>query len=310
MSQKLTKEHNDTLMQLTADVQRLAASCDQMKATICRASVRKYQKLQRQLTESRFRLAQAQKARRINGFVERMNALVKLEEKHSGKDAILTTILETNTEQNGIADHTKCSTCHVPLSYNARCNMLVCMTCGTSCPFLDTRTQEFMVSKNYRRSPLYSKYLFQFSDQFQPPDSDTMALIRSEIDKLHFNIPEKLRTTTLIQVLRKCKLSAWVSSSVRLVQILQKKDSPRLPADLVDRLLDRFKEVSKFFSDNNARKKILSFEYLTNRFMKMEGHHELAKHWKLHKTRDVLLRADRNLRACCDALGWEFTPSC
>jgi hypothetical protein len=105
--------------------------------------------------------------------------------------------------------------------------------------------------------------------------------------------------------------------AVRIAKIMNGERAPQMSIELIYRLLKRFKLVAGVFSKNkDSRKKIHNFEFLTSKFLSMEGRDDLASMFKLHKTRIVLYNADKRLEKCCDLIesreitNWQVKRSC
>jgi len=214
-----------------------------------------------------------------------------------------------------------CPSCHVEFVVQMPENMSICPKCGDSKHLIQTleatESKDTKVS-TYERAPLYLKYLMQFHIDAKDPPAEVIEIVHSNLCKIHILLPTKVKPTPVSQILREAKLQRWTPFAVRISKILNNEPIVKLNTETINSLIYRFKKVAHLFTESKIknRKKIMNFEFLTKQFLLMEGLPLLADHFSSHKTRAVLIEADRRLQKCSnrlsrsDPLNWKTTSSC
>ena len=85
-----------------------------------------------------------------------------------------------------------------------------------------------------------------------------------------------------------------------------------IPEDVLERLRDRFKEVSRVYSDIAKlykRVNFLSYSYIAKKILELEGEIEYMNKFELLRSRDNLINHDMIWRDICHELNWKFIPS-
>lgn len=85
-----------------------------------------------------------------------------------------------------------------------------------------------------------------------------------------------------------------------------------IPDDIFERLRDRFKEVSRVYSDIAKlykRTNFLSYSYVARKILELEGQVEYMNKFELLRSIDNLIKNDMIWRDVCHELNWEFIPS-
>jgi hypothetical protein len=93
--------------------------------------------------------------------------------------------------------------------------------------------------------------------------------------------------------LRTHGFTKWSSLSIRITKIFNGEPVPVIPKETIDRLVARFDIIFRVAS--KQKKKLPSFEFITNILLRIEGRRDLACSFALHKTRAVLRRIAANL---------------
>jgi hypothetical protein len=107
-------------------------------------------------------------------------------------------------------------------------------------------------------------------------------------------LPEKIKRTPVIKILRQNGMSHLTDMAIKIVKILRGEPVPKFPQDLIDRLHCRFEALCK---ESREGRKVPNVEFLTKEFLKQEGEFELLKYFKVHKTRKVLRHATQQLKS-------------
>ena len=85
-----------------------------------------------------------------------------------------------------------------------------------------------------------------------------------------------------------------------------------IPEDILERLRDRFKEVSRVYSNIAKlykRLNFLNYSYVARKILELEGQTEYMNKFELLRSRDNLINHDMIWRDICHELNWKFIPS-
>ena len=253
-----------------------------------------------------------QNDKHIMEFSERITPLLNLQvnnttlEQHQ-KNIHFTNLFFQDSIAPSFVEINKCNKCATTMSFFTQDHTLMCDKCGNT--EYETRLgwdimeQDPFSKHTYNRTPLYRKYLEQFRDDTINPPDHVFQVVINELSKTQMMVSSKVRPTPVTQILRKYGLQKWCFMAVRITKTINKEPIITIPRALIDRLVNRFKEISTLFANYSVqRKKILNFEYLTKQFLLMENEHELSESYHLHKTKDVLAAADHSLYKYCKQL--------
>lgn len=150
----------------------------------------------------------------------------------------------------------------------------------------------------YMRTPLYSSYLRQFHIDMQPIPESVMKVLYIYLSSVHLLTTVRAKPTPIATILRANRAQSWAAQSVRIAMEFNGQTVPKLSAELIKRLVERFEIVTSVASSQSfERRKNQSFEYLTNIFLHLEGRSDLAACFSSHKTRSVLRLADDRFQA-------------
>lgn len=216
-----------------------------------------------------------------------------------------------------------CETCEIDQMHCVEESLLICPRCGnTNITVLSNDDDKIDgcdrgKTTPYERSPLYKKYLLQFHENAPNPPSNVISIIYKHLFKVHMMLSTKVKPTPIAQILRSENLQQWAPYSVRISKIINKEKIACLPNELVEKLVNRFEQITKAFDNTKLkqRKKIMNFEFLTKQFLFMENRPDLAQTFCCHKTRNVLNQADDRLYKCSqnlkkDDYKWPIKRSC
>lgn len=216
-----------------------------------------------------------------------------------------------------------CSSCGQPYVFKSQESMMVCDRCGNACYVMDS-TNDYVDKKpvktsSYTRAPNYKKYLLQFHEKTQDPPQEVINTILTHLNKVHVMLPCKYKCTPIAQILRDQKMHKWSHHAVRISKIITGQPVVKLSDEVIERLLYRFNRMMNAFHHSNGnkkKKKIMNFEFLTKQFLYMENLGHLAACFENHKTREVLIDADRRLWNfsktidTSDGTSWHVVRSC
>jgi hypothetical protein len=85
-----------------------------------------------------------------------------------------------------------------------------------------------------------------------------------------------------------------------------------IPEDILERLRDRFKDVSRVYSDIAKlykRLNFLNYSYVARKILELEGQIEYMNKFDFLTSREKLNLSDMIWRDICHELNWEFIPS-
>jgi hypothetical protein len=158
------------------------------------------------------------------------------------------------------------------------------------------------------RSSNYRKFLVQFTSEVSDA---VMAYIHSHHNRtVHTHGGSLCRSTRFASFLRESeKFSAQNQDATAITLCFYSGKTQLLSFALVDKLVDRFEEyrlaVSVLMPEKEA-KKCAALEFLTNRFLVMEGEVKLSRNFELPKTRTVLRAVNKRFVEVCQTLKWEI----
>jgi len=218
-----------------------------------------------------------------------------------------------------LTDVNLCSRCKSHIQISTKTSTTVCRTCNIESTFVFSKTDFFDQSKfsTYDRSPLFRKYLDNFSELVNDPPKRILVQIYEHLSKSH--TINSIRPTSVANTIKKLGFTQFNTIIIRITKIMLQDPIPVLSEALIDRLVLRFDKIVETFNSIRScalRKKILNFEYLCAKFLLMERRSDLSEMFHLLKTRRILSSADIKLQDCCEAMveggstmNWTFTAS-
>jgi hypothetical protein len=230
-------------------------------------------------------------------------------------------------------DQNSCSRCENLFTFDHITNLNVCNSCGLSNRVLfvlEDKSQDLLVGKDpvsintnikntnvlnnepslkvttssiYHRSPLYKRFLQQFSVTAPPIPMDIMKTLYQYLSNIHLQNSVRCRPTPVASILRASGYSKWANSSIVISKMFNGEPIPKLSNDLIDRLVHRFIIIFRVANIQNATKqKIPSFEFLTHILLYIEGEFRLATSFKTHKTRSILLKTFNQFKCLLEVI--------
>lgn len=227
----------------------------------------------------------------------------------------------------------KCPDCITFYTFDIVTNVHTCPKCGYTVDTLfvsEDNSQDILVTRDpnvasgsgtkqgsgytYVRSPLYRRYLGQFSEDVIAIPTNVMQVLYRYLSNIHLQNSIRCRPTPVGNILCAQGLAKWSNMSIRISKIFNGEPVPVLPVDLIERMVARFDAI--FHEASRTKKKLPSFEFITHILLRIEGQPELAKSFALHKTRTVLRRIYDDLQQLIQAvqttdttLTWDNIPS-
>lgn len=246
------------------------------------------------------------------GWDDCVNQL-KNREDYSVSRLVIATRLVERPDETFHVDPDICTDCLTTLSFDNVTHVTYCTTCGKSAQVLfvqEDTSQDVLVTKQptigknnsiqphpvdytYMRTPLYRRYIAQFSEKVPEIPVAVMTTLYRYLSNIHLQNSMRCRPTPVSNILRSNGLPEWAGHSIRISKIFNGEPVPIIPCQLVDRLVLRFERIFRHSSSSN--RKLPSFEFLTNIMLRIEGRNDLAQSFALHKTATVLRRVFNDL---------------
>jgi hypothetical protein len=261
-----------------------------------------------------------------NEFRERVGSITDPGGSSDKKKQQLTIYMNIfhNEQQNPVfIDSETCSKCRSYLIFHSDTSIYSCHKCGHSQYVLNSNVEigdpvEVRTGQVYERTPLYRKYLLQFSENAPEIPRDVINKIYKQLTKVHIMSSMSVKPTPIAQILRHEREHKWASYAVRITKMINNEVVPVLTTADIDRLVYRFQRTTEVFEGiiSKDRKKIMNFEFLTRKFLQLDGRNDLAHSFACHKTKTVLTQADTRIIECChflkdtDDLNWDIRRSC
>ena len=214
-----------------------------------------------------------------------------------------------------------CSECNHPFKFDTKTHVRACVVCGVARKVLflaEDRSQDSLVAKAplsipttvspaadhgdgggtksrsmYLRSPLFRKFLSQFSDDAPVIPVEVMRTLYQYLSNIHLQTSVRCRPTPIAAILRANGHATCAHTSVLISKVFNGEPVPVIPADLIEKIVHRFDiifHVANRASQHKAKKKIPPFEFLAHVFLYIEGKRDLAVGFSVHKSRNVLLK--------------------
>ena len=222
-------------------------------------------------------------------------------------------------------DPEKCPLCMVFFVFDHITNINSCTGCGYTTNVLfvtEDNSKDEIVTKDpnacigplvvravsdyrYIRSPLYRKYLLQFSEDIKPIPIDVMRVLYKYLSNIHLQNSIRCRPTPVSNILRSHGFIQWSSHAIRISKMFNGDPIPMLSPIMINKLVDRFDII--FNESNKLKMKLPSFEFLTNILLRFECRIDLAHSFSLHKSRVVSRRILSDLMNIVNNIGVDTT---
>lgn len=263
----------------------------------------------------------------------RTRQLYKRKDQHVARLVLSNSIMGRPTE-SFFSDPDRCTYCHMFYVFDSVTNVHTCPRCGYTVDTLfisEDNSQDVLVTKDpntgssvlnrqtsdyhYIRSPLFKRYLSQFGEDVPVIPTEIMRVLYRYLSNIHLQNSIRCRPTPVGNILRTHGFAKWSSLSIRITKIFNGEPVPIIPKKTIDRLVERFDTI--FREASKQKKKLPSFEFITNILLRIEGRGDLAASFALHKTRSVLRRIANELTGLIDqvrmnavdqSMSWENIP--
>jgi len=158
------------------------------------------------------------------------------------------------------------------------------------------------------RSINYRKFLIQFTSTV--PDAVVSYIHTLHNRTVHSHGDSFCRSTRFASFLRESpKFSVKNQEATAITICFYRGQYQLMCLDIVDRLVQRFEEYRAalyVIMPEKEAKKCAAFEFLTNRFLLLEGEVKLSRSFELPKTRTVLRSVNKRFVNVCQTLKWDI----
>lgn len=209
------------------------------------------------------------------------------------------------------SDPDTCQACHELFVFDHTTSLVICPRCGQTQKVLfvsEDLSQDLLVGKDplsagrtsmavvtkthvYMRSPLYRRFLRQFSDTAPPIPIAVMRVLYKYLSNIHLQTSVRCRPTPVATILRNHGHSKWANSSIVISKQFNGEPIPRMNQELIDRLVHRFDMIFQASAMTKPKQKVPCFEFVTHLMLFVEGRRDLAPAFSVHKTRAVLQKS-------------------
>jgi hypothetical protein len=220
------------------------------------------------------------------------------------------------------AEHYTCSTCDVPLLYDAHQSQLICPQCAVAFPHMEMnalnqtfdqeQSSQLITSYSYKRLNHFMDYLnsLQGRDSAEIP-KDVIDAVALEFKKNRVATRNAITPAKVREYLKKLSLQRHYEHVHTIASLLNGIPPPQLGVDLEKTFRAMFLEIQKPFERHcpSSRKNFLSYSYCLHKFANLVGRDDLTVHFPLLKSQDKLFACDHIFKKICADLNWEFVPS-
>ena len=209
-----------------------------------------------------------------------------------------------------------CKACKVNKIAHEDEAILVCPSCGTSVPYIDTGITSIpfnssidYTSFSYKRINHFNEWLAQFQgkERTDIPDA-VLADIRREIK---ISRRSEVKQQTVRGILKKLKYQKYYEHVPQITNTLNGVPPPCM-TELQERTLRNcFRQIQNPFAEvcPASRKNFLSYSYCLHKLCQLNGFDAFTSCFPLLKSREKLIEQDRIWSKICKILKWEFIPS-
>ena len=289
--------------------------------------------MKNQMQQLRVHIARFDSGQSQINWERRTKQLYKRKDQHVARLVLSNNIMGRPTE-SFYSDPDRCTYCSVFYVFDSVTNVHTCTKCGYTVDTLfisEDNSQDVLVTKDpntgsstvskqasdyhYIRSPLYKRYLNQFGEDVPVIPTEIMRVLYRYLSNIHLQNSIRCRPTPVGNILRTHGFAKWSSLSIRITKIFNGEPVPVIPMAIIDRLVERFDTI--FRAASKQKKKLPSFEFITNILLRIEDRGDLASSFALHKTRSVLRRISSELTSLIDhvretdvqsGLSWDNIP--
>ena len=212
-------------------------------------------------------------------------------------------------EQVYYVDPDTCVDCANAYTFDAGRSLNICDYCGNTQKVLiiaEDVSQDILVCKHpmskgsneladsgkkpyvYLRSPLYRRFLRQFSVDFPVIPNAVMRLLYRYLSNIHLQTSVRCRPTPIANILRAKGYSKWANASLRISKKFNGDPIPLFSRELSENLVSRFEIVFQVATQHGLKSSIPCFEFTTHILLRMEKRPDLSLSFALHKTQKVL----------------------
>jgi hypothetical protein len=224
--------------------------------------------------------------------------------------------LASQYREDYIADSSVCEFCNMRTIYNSRDATVSCVGCANSDNYN-------AVDTSYREGvSIHSVYLYKQINHFKDHlkrvcgtestliAPDIIEVIKQELRKQYKNLsmitPEDIR-----RVLKKKKLTKLYNHRNRIYKIVSGNATAQITPEQECELCHLFEIILPVWNDIRppGRSSFLRYEYILQKLCLLLGYDDIAKYFKLLKSREKLVWQDEKWELICKRLNFDYTPS-
>ena len=199
----------------------------------------------------------------------------------------------------------------------------ICQECG-HCSFVLLEPEKSTYIKHpvietqtfsYRRYDHFVEWLNKFHNvEKSKVPKKVYTQIHKELNKLyhnHHNTNQYITKETITEILKKTGNSKYNCQVMQIMNVLNKKKLPTLPAKVQQTMKRMFKETLQLFSEicPNNRTNFLSYSYVIRKFLEILNEQEYIEYFPLLKSKEKLYQQDQIWKTICDKLKWKYYPT-
>ena len=225
-----------------------------------------------------------------------------------------------------------CSSCNEPLLFDHIQYNNICPTChrvtrvliasedfSTDILVFKAQTEINISSikpaiKNIKinRTPLYRRYLYQFSKDLPEIPKEVFTLIYLNLSSVHILSSARSKHTPISSIMRNNGMTQYIHQSVRISKLFNGQKIPEMNDVLLDKLVRRFDIICQACANGY---KLLPFEMITHILLNMENEHDMADCFSLASSKQVLRKSYSRLEDIVNVcekidptISWKIDP--
>ncbi|KAG5192192.1 poxvirus late transcription factor VLTF3 like-domain-containing protein [Tribonema minus] len=213
-----------------------------------------------------------------------------------------------------VPDAHLCDPCNRPRVIDTRQATATCSRCGDSQTFnvIDRSFREG--TSLHTRSNHFRDHLKRFAARETTTiEDDVLEAIRTELRKRVYDDAsfKNISQDEVRDVLKRLSLSHLYNHSTRIWTLLTGHQPPELTETQEHDLVTMFAMIQAPFEKHKPKERsnMLSYSYVISQCAKLLGYHDIARAFKLLKSREKVLFQDAIWREICAELGWRYARS-
>lgn len=215
-----------------------------------------------------------------------------------------------------VQDSAVCETCNMPTIFNSREATVCCVGCGNSENYNP-------VESSYREGvSMHSVYLYKQLNHFKDHlkrvcgtestmiAPDVIEIIKQELHKQYKDL-SKISPEDVRRVLKKRKLTKLYNHRNRIYKMVSGNNTAHISPEQEQELSHLFEIILPVWESVKppGRSSFLRYEYILQKLCLLLGYDDIAKYFKLLKSKEKLVFQDNKWQEICNILGFDFMPS-